>query len=73
MQSGKNMEESTFEPASFRVQIHDSTTELPWQFKKLRNTTVLIKTYVTTVILAQPALINASATQSQGAAISPPK
>ena len=54
---------------SFREVVHDTTTELP---ATRSNTTVLNKTHFN-VTLAQPALINLSATQYQGAAIFPPK
>ena len=57
---------------SFKSAFHDATTELPDKANIGRNTTVLNKTHVN-VTLARPALINLSATQSQGAAIFPPK
>ena len=61
-----------YKPTSFRVDVHDSTTELPDSVNSGSNTTVLNKTHVN-VTLARPALINSSATQSQGAAIFPQK
>ena len=63
---------SRFQQASFRVNVHDATTELPDSIQNLSNTTDLINTYVTE-ILALPAFINSSATQSRWAAIFPQK
>ena len=42
-------------PASFRVDVHDATTELPDSVSNGSNTTALNKTHVN-VTLAQPAL-----------------
>ena len=74
MQNGNNIKKriSIFLADSNQLLSGCTSTRLPWQYKSLRNTSVLIKTYVT-VILAQPTLINSSATQSQGAAIFPKK
>ena len=54
------------------MDVHDATTELPDSIVIGSNTTVLNKTHFN-VTLAQPALINLSATQYQGAAIFPQK
>ena len=58
-----------FESATFRVHVDNATTELQDSINIRTNTTYLINTY--TVLLARPAFINLSASQSQGAAISP--
>ena len=69
--SRKNLNiSSRFEPASFRVDVHDATTELPDSVNNGSNTTALNKNHVN-VTLARPTLFNSSATQSQGAAIFP--
>ena len=54
------------------MDVQEATTELPDSVKLLSNTTILIKTYVS-VLLARPALINSSATQSFGGGHFPPE
>ena len=52
--------------------VHDATIELPDSVNTGNNASLLDKNHVN-VTLARPALINSSATQSQGAAIFPQK
>ena len=67
IQNGKNINErifkksSRFEPASFRVDVHDASTELSDSVTNGSNTIRLNKTHFN-VTLARPALINSSAT-----------
>ena len=70
----KNLKVSSrFKTVSFRVVVLDATTELQDSKQILSNTTTyLIKTFVT-VLLAQPAFINSSATQCKWAVIFPQK
>ena len=69
----KNLNTSIrFEPAFLIVNVYFSTSEPLDSVRKLSNTPVLIKTYVT-VILTRPTFIHSSATLSQWAAIFPKK
>ena len=56
----------------FRADVDDATTELQGSVNMRSNTTVFNNTHYN-ILLAQPAFINSSATQSQGATIFPQK
>ena len=53
----KELNISRFEPTSFKVNVHEATTELPDSVHIIINTTVLNKIHFN-VTLARPALIN---------------